>query len=431
VRQILKMRGKFFMNTGIQPSVIVFERTGRPTTAVEFCDVVVSTSTEVVSNTVLSVPREKFDENCSFDVRKYQELRADPSSSRAAFPMVKLGEILVDHPVKKPVATTAADQAGEFALYSSSCDVFRHSVAEFKGADGPFLLQGSRGTIAKALHYTKSSFAASNNVFVLSAAPNANVLLKYVYYYLRLTAITDTVTTTSVIPMLTKSVFSQIQIPLPPMDVQGQLVNTFDKMLEGDIRVQVENVRHQMWAILKAVNQRGFPLESLDETCSAKNGKTLASKDKVEGGQYPVMGGGTEYNGQYTEFNREGPTITVSKSGTAGYVKFHDCKFWAGDCFTVKPKDESHLLLKYVFHYLDLNAKEMTMANTAGSTIPHCKWDDVSGLKIPVPPIETQAVLVKKLDALGAQMAALEALKKDSEENARFILESYMGGEEC
>lgn len=159
------------------------------------------------------------------------------------------------------------------------------------------------------------------------------------------------------------------------------------------------------------------------------NGKTLASKDKVEGGQYQVMGGGTDYNGRYSEYNREGPTITVSKSGTAGYVKFHDCKFWAGDCFTLAPKNEEVLMMKFLFYYLEINAKEMTMANTAGSTIAHCKWDDVSGLRIPVPPLDVQRSVVGRLDTLAAQITALELLKKESEDNARFILESYVGGD--
>ena len=40
LRRVIKLKGKFFMNTGIQPSVLFFENTGNPTKEIEFWDVV-------------------------------------------------------------------------------------------------------------------------------------------------------------------------------------------------------------------------------------------------------------------------------------------------------------------------------------------------------------------------------------------------------
>ncbi len=226
LKRVIKMKGQFFMNTGIQPSILFFEKTGKPTEIVEFWEVVKGEKGEITETMVVSVPRTKIDASCTFDMRRYME--SDTSiSNPTGFPIVKLSQILTDHPVKKPIPTTNAD-GGAYTLFSSSCDVFRHSVAEFQGR--PYLLQGSRGTISKATHYCDTPFSASNNVFVLSVTDPSSVSLKYIYYFLRLNNVADQTATTSVIPMLTKTLFREIQIPLPPLPIQNEIVKCLDKV---------------------------------------------------------------------------------------------------------------------------------------------------------------------------------------------------------
>jgi len=225
LKRVIKMKGQFFMNTGIQPSILFFENTGNPTSVVEFWDVKASNG-EIEETMVLSVPREKFDASCSFDMRRYQEVKA--VANPAGFPMVKLEDI--------------------------------------------------------------------------------------VYH---------------------------------------------------------------------------------------TNGKTLSSVEKLEGGKYDVMGGGMTYIGKTDKFNREGNTISISKSGaSAGFIAFHSQRYWAGDCLTIVPKDAS-CDIKYLYYFMKLNS-HLTMSTTSGSTIPHCKWDDIHKISISLPPIETQQEIVATLDRIYA-----------------------------
>jgi len=220
------MKGQFFMNTGIQPSILFFENTGKPTSVVEFWDVIKSANDEIEQTMVLSVPREKFDASCSFDMRRYQEVQA--TANLAGFPMVKLE------------------------------DVVYHT-----------------------------------------------------------------------------------------------------------------------------------------------NGKTLSSVEKLEGGKYDVMGGGMSYIGKTDKFNREGNTISISKSGaSAGFIAFHSQRYWAGDCLTIVPKNAS-CDIKYLYYFMKLNS-HLTMSTTSGSTIPHCKWDDINKISICLPPIEIQQEIVATLDRIYA-----------------------------
>ena len=225
LRRVIKMSGQFFMNTSIQPSILFFENTGNPTTAVEFWDVVRGANGDIQETMVLSVPRENLDAACSFDMRRYQEVKA-------------------------------------------------------------------------------------------------------------------------------------------------------------------------------AANPAGFPMKPLSEISNYDNGKTLSSDQKLEGGEYDVMGGGMSYNGKTNKFNREGETISISKSGaSAGFVHFHAKKYWAGDCLTLVPKDNSCLAIKYLYYYLKLN--DLT-TSTVGSTIPHCKWEDIQNISVAIPPLSIQQEIVATLDRIYA-----------------------------
>jgi hypothetical protein len=48
---------------------------------------------------------------------------------------------------------------------------------------------------------------------------------------------------------------------------------------------------------------------------------------------------------------------------------------------------------------------------------------------VALPPLDVQTDMVARLDALQAQLDALEALQRQSDSNARYILEAYLGAE--
>jgi len=151
--------------------------------------------------------------------------------------------------------------------------------------------------------------------------------------------------------------------------------------------------------VVVSENVSVFTMVKLGDICIHSNGKTLSSKEKELGGEFGVMGGGMDYIGKYSNYNRDGENITISKSGaSAGFVKFHSGKFWAGDCFTINPKDDT-IAIKYIYYYLKLNPT-LTTSHTTGTTIPHCKWDDINGISLPLPPLETQQQIVAELDSI-------------------------------
>jgi hypothetical protein len=69
---------------------------------------------------------------------------------------------------------------------------------------------------------------------------------------------------------------------------------------------------------------------------------------------------------------------------------------------------------------------ESVRAISTGSAQPNVSTKNIEELPMFLPPLAFQHTLVARLDALQSQLAALESLQRQSEDNARFILESYL-----
>jgi restriction endonuclease S subunit len=61
-----------------------------------------------------------------------------------------------------------------------------------------------------------------------------------------------------------------------------------------------------------------------------------------------------------------------------------------------------------------------------GTTIKHIAGKDIDKAILKVPSIEIQTQTLERLNALEVQLSSLENLGKQAEDNARFILDSYL-----
>ncbi len=165
-----------------------------------------------------------------------------------------------------------------------------------------------------------------------------------------------------------------------------------------------------------------YPMMRLGDICEFQNGKTLNTNDKEIGGDIPVMGGGTDYNGYYLKHNRDNENITISKSGaSAGFIKWHTGKFWAGDCFTLHPHDSVNI--KYLYYIMKSKESEIKEVVT-GAVIPHCKCSDLENIYIPVPPLDKQKEIVKALDCIQNSIDNYNQLNEDLKEHMETMMKA-------
>ena len=166
---------------------------------------------------------------------------------------------------------------------------------------------------------------------------------------------------------------------------------------------------------------KGVKFDELGVICNSLAKGTLKQEDLVDKGAYPVVNSSRDYYGFYDKYNNEANAFTIASRGEyAGFVKFIDCKFWAGGlCYPYTSKDEEYVLTKFIFYFLkSIEKKNMDILVARGS-IPALNKSDIDKVKIPVPRIEVQREIVRILDSftlLTAELTAeLTARKKQYE----------------
>ena len=92
--------------------------------------------------------------------------------------------------------------------------------------------------------------------------------------------------------------------------------------------------------LIKTLCPSGVRSLRLDEVSIIERGKRITKDDLSLGGIYPVISGGVTPMGYYDKYNQNEETITIAQYGTAGYIDWQKCKFWANDvCYSVFPNE--------------------------------------------------------------------------------------------
>ena len=180
----------------------------------------------------------------------------------------------------------------------------------------------------------------------------------------------------------------------------------------------------------------GVKFDELGVICKSLTKGTLKQEDLIDKGAYPVVNSSRDYYGFYDKYNNEANAFTIASRGEyAGFVKFIDCKFWAGGlCYPYTSKDEDYVLTKFIFYFLkSIEKKNMDILVARGS-IPALNKSDFDKVKLPVPPMEVQREIVRILDSftlLTAELTAeLTARKKQYEFYRDFLLNFNEGQSE-
>ncbi|UOR88181.1 restriction endonuclease subunit S [Helicobacter pylori] len=249
--------------------------------------------------------------------------------------------------------------------------------------------------------------------------------------------------------------YSQITIPIPPLEIQQEIVKILDAFTELNTELNTElkarkkqyqyyqnmlldfndiNQNHKdakmsaktypknLKTLLQTLAPKGVEFRKLGEVCEIIRGKRVTKKEILDKGKYPVVSGGIGFMGYLNEYNREENTITIAQYGTAGFVNWQNQKFWANDvCFSVIPKET--LINRYLYYVLT-NMQNYLYSISNRSAIPYSiSSNNIMQITIPIPPLEIQQEIVKILDQfsilttdlLAGIPAEIEARKKQYE----------------
>ncbi len=205
--------------------------------------------------------------------------------------------------------------------------------------------------------------------------------------------------------------FKKVLIPVPPMEVQEEIVRILDKFtqleaeLEAELEArkkQYEHYRDTLLEFTPPVSDKTVIFKRLGDVCDMIRGVRVTKRDLIPNGKYPVVSGGTGYMGYINDYNREATTITIAQYGTAGYVKWQEQRFWANDvCFSVLPNEEI-VINKYLYYVLS-NKQEYLYSISNREAVPYSiDREKILNIEIPIPPIEEQERIVNILDKFEA-----------------------------
>ncbi len=252
---------------------------------------------------------------------------------------------------------------------------------------------------------------------------------------------------------VSKQLLSKITIPIPPLEIQQEIVKILDAFTELNTELKARKKQYEYYqnmlldfndinsnhkdakeklaqkpypknlkTLLQTLAPKGVEFRKLGEVCEIIRGKRVTKKEILDKGKYPVVSGGIGFMGYLNEYNREENTITIAQYGTAGFVNWQNQKFWANDvCFSVIPKET--LINRYLYYVLT-NMQNYLYSISNRSAIPYSiSSNNIMQITIPIPPLEIQQEIVKILDQflalttdlLAGIPAEIEARKKQYE----------------
>ena len=296
-----------------------------------------------------------------------------------------------------PVVNSSRDYYGFYDKYNNEANAF--TVA-------------SRGEYAGFVKFIDCKFWAGGLCYPYTSNDEEYVLTKFIFYFLKSIEKKnmDILVARGSIPALNKSDFDKVKIPVPPMEVQREIVRILDSFtsvteelmakLTAELiarKKQYEFYRDFLLSFDELdKNGGGCELKMLGEIADIVRGQRVTKAELQNDGKYPVVSGGIKPLGFLNRFNREANTITVAQYGTAGYINFIEEKFWANDvCYCIFPKKE--MSNKFLLYCLMKNQGFIYSLRT--NAIPaHLPQKLLSEIKIPVPSLQTQQKVVEILD---------------------------------
>ncbi|GAA7329373.1 restriction endonuclease subunit S [Helicobacter pylori] len=345
----------------------------------------------------------------------------------------KIGEICL---IKRGrvIAKKILQENGKYPVYSSQ--TLNNGILGFIDTydfDGEFLTWTTDGAYAGSVFYRKGRFSITNVCGLLQVIQD-NILHKYLYYILQITAPLH-VSSGMGNPKLMSAAMQQITIPIPPLEIQQEIVKILDAFTELNTELNTElkarkkqyQYYQNMLLDFDGINQSHKDAkEKLTQKTYPKRLKTLLQTLAPKGVEFRKLGEVLEYDqpNQYCvtskEFDKSYPTpvLTAGKTFILGYTNEKDNIYqasknapviifddfttatqWVDFPFKVKssamkillPKDPA-INIRFIFFYMQTIPYNISGEHTR-------QWiSRYSLITIPIPPLEVQQEIVKILD---------------------------------
>ncbi len=228
----------------------------------------------------------------------------------------------------------------------------------------------------------------------IASVDQSKYLLKYVYYWLN-TLPNELIDSDHKRQWISN--FSKKKIPIPPLEIQAEIVRILDNFTELTARKkQYSYYRDQ----LLTFEEGEVEWKRLGEVVKLQRGKRLVKSQLEEAGAYAVYQNSMTPLGYYHESNVKQDTTFIIAAGAAGKIGYSNVDFWAADdvyfCVT-----SDVVISKFLFYCL-LMQQYKILSQVRRASIPRLSKVSIEKITIPIPPLPEQERIVSILDKFDA-----------------------------
>ena len=341
---------------------------------------------------------------------------------------VKLGEVA-------KVGTGSSNRQdsvenGEYPFFVRSKNVLSSDTYEF---DDESIIIPGEGGIGEIFHYVNGKYALHQRVYRINFHDD-RINVKFVYFYMysyfkrfiMKKAVSATVTS------IRKPMIENFEIPLPPLEVQEEIVRILDHFtqLEAELEAeldcrkrQYEYYRDQLLSFDKD-NAVWLPITEVFEM---RNGYTPSKNNAEywEGGTIPwfrmedIRQNGRILSDSIQHITMEGVkkgklfkanSFIIATTATIGEHALIIADSLANQQFTnlmIRKSLSDEVVIKFLFHYMFI-IDEWCKRNTNLSGFASVDMNKFKKLEIPIPPLSEQERIVAILDRFEALTTSLQ-----------------------
>ena len=247
------------------------------------------------------------------------------------------------------------------------------------------------------------------------------------------------------LPRIGWTSFAELQIPLPPLDIQKQIVaeiEGYQKIIDG-ARAVVDNYRPHIDI------DPSWPMVELGEVCSFKNGLNFGKS--TSGTQIKIVGVSDFQANLFVStssldqvflqrkpdveyFLKQGDVLFVRSNGNPDLVgrsiivpKTDEEITFSG--FTIRGRfhDKRTIPLFFALFFKSSDFSEMIKTVSRGASIRNLSQGILSELRIPLPPLAIQKAIVAEIEAEQALVASTRELITRFEKKIQAVLAKVWG----
>ena len=386
-----------FINTGTKTSMMVFQKGVGPTEKVLFIGL---DEKPLVEATLEELRAKHYSLN-------YKQYLPQSAVEVEGFEMVKLGDLATITTGKNK---TPDDKKGTMYPYYGTSGVTGHTDHFLE--DGEYILTARNGTVGNTFLIKGKSYP-SDHMFTLRV--NEKCLLKYLYYWMMSNKkVMENLANVTTIPGITRASLIEIQIPLPSLERQQQIVEAIDgwtNLIQNE-EVSLKMLEKQMMFQVKEMG-RGQDRVKLGEVCEIKYGDKNITHETTE--LYPGIGGGIAPSSYVPNWNIEAYTPIVSRSGSAGHISRYPTRASAGSFAFVCLTKSDKVIADYLYFALK-NEEEYIKTLPEGTVQKNMNRDVLRGVELQPPPLTEQQTLQSDFDEIRHKHAKIAIYKAKAQE---------------